>query len=208
MAKNLYSYVVRYDSGFAPNPFYGICTLATCKPQIRSGAEAGDLIVGTGSAAKNINRGGHLVFVMRVTETLQTSEYWNDPRFEDKKPNLYGSWEKASGDNIYFPTGNDRWGQLDSYHSNKDGSLNNDHLKKDTSVPRILISEDFVYFGGEGEILPAEFLDGGATPIVKAGIGYNRIHSNEAINAFEKWFEQLPDRGFCGEPYDWLHLAK
>ena len=31
----IYSYVVRYDSGFAPNPFYGYCTLATCKPDIR-----------------------------------------------------------------------------------------------------------------------------------------------------------------------------
>ena len=35
----VHSYVVRYDSGFAPNPFYEYCTLATCKPNIRKGAD-------------------------------------------------------------------------------------------------------------------------------------------------------------------------
>src|SRR5712671_5339411 len=33
----LYSYVVARDFGFAPNPFFGVCTLATCKPDIRKG---------------------------------------------------------------------------------------------------------------------------------------------------------------------------
>ena len=31
----VYSYIVAYDSGFAPNPFHGTCTLACCKPTIR-----------------------------------------------------------------------------------------------------------------------------------------------------------------------------
>ena len=34
----IHSYVVRYDSGFGAQPFYGYCTLATCKPSIRRGA--------------------------------------------------------------------------------------------------------------------------------------------------------------------------
>ena len=28
----LYSYVLRKDTGFAPNPYSGYCTLACCKP--------------------------------------------------------------------------------------------------------------------------------------------------------------------------------
>jgi len=44
-AQSLYSYVVRYDSGFAPNPFGGYCTLATCKPEIRKTAQLGDWLV-------------------------------------------------------------------------------------------------------------------------------------------------------------------
>ena len=39
---NLYSYVITRDYGFAPNPFWNICTLATCKPQIREHALKGD----------------------------------------------------------------------------------------------------------------------------------------------------------------------
>ena len=44
----LYSYVMIYDTGFAPNPFWGYCTLATCKPGIRRPAEQGDWIIGSG----------------------------------------------------------------------------------------------------------------------------------------------------------------
>lgn len=38
----LFSYVVAREYGFAPNPFFGWCTLATCKPKIRVTAEVGD----------------------------------------------------------------------------------------------------------------------------------------------------------------------
>ena len=33
----VYEYVMKCDTGFAPNPFYGTCTLACCKPRIRKG---------------------------------------------------------------------------------------------------------------------------------------------------------------------------
>ena len=41
----LYSYVIKHDSGFAANPFWGYCTLADCKPAIRRTAKVGDWIV-------------------------------------------------------------------------------------------------------------------------------------------------------------------
>ena len=56
----IHSYVVRYDSGFAPNPFYGYCTLATCKPNIRRSADIGDWVNTLSSvifANKCISRG-------------------------------------------------------------------------------------------------------------------------------------------------------
>lgn len=37
LIKKAFCYVIPYDTGFAPNPFHGLCTLATCKPQIRLG---------------------------------------------------------------------------------------------------------------------------------------------------------------------------
>ena len=43
---NFYVYVVAKDGGFAPNPFHGVCTLACCKPRIRSRARIGDWVLG------------------------------------------------------------------------------------------------------------------------------------------------------------------
>ena len=82
----LYSYVVATDCGFAPNPFYDFCTLATCKPDIRERATVGDWVIGTGSGAKEKQRNGYLVFAMRVTETMSFDEYWKDIRFCNKRP--------------------------------------------------------------------------------------------------------------------------
>ena len=48
---NMFSYVITHDSGFAPNPFQGFLTLATCKPLVRKTAKVGDVLVGTGSAS-------------------------------------------------------------------------------------------------------------------------------------------------------------
>lgn len=202
--QSLFSYVVAFDSGFAPNPFYGSCTLATCKPAIRKSAVLGDWIVGTGSANKNVGRGGHLVHAMKVTEILSTSDYWDDVRFDDKKPNLSGSWKRASGDNIYKPLRDGSFEQLNSYHSHTNGAPREDHTLKDTSVPRILISDQYVYFGAEGDRLPDVFQPGGRYCLVKTGVGYYRKQDNNIIQAFEEWFNSLGETGFQGEPYDWI----
>lgn len=195
----LHSYVVRYDSAFAPNPFYGICTLATCKPDIRKHAQIGDWVVGTGSADKRIQRGGCLVYAMRVTETMTRSEYWDDPRFLRKRPNLRGTMKHAAGDNIYcWNDNNGAWDQLDSYHSNPDGSPNAAHIKRDTGVDRVLISTEYVYFGGHGPPLPADFRD-----IVKQGQGRKVTDDPDLIHQFEAWIEGLGETGYAGPPLDW-----
>nr|VFJ59871.1 MAG: hypothetical protein BECKDK2373B_GA0170837_10879 [Candidatus Kentron sp. DK] len=116
----LFSYIVAHDYGFAPNPFFGVCTLATCKPIIRRTATIGDWIIGTGSS-KN-RKQGSIVYVMRITEKMTFNEYWRDERFLRKRPNLRGSKKQAFGDNIYFKDHSGHWQQLNSHHSNKDGT--------------------------------------------------------------------------------------
>lgn len=46
MMPRIFRYVVRYDSGVAPRPFDGYCSLAICKPKIRANAIVGDWIIG------------------------------------------------------------------------------------------------------------------------------------------------------------------
>src|SRR5437588_8852326 len=95
----LYSYVVARDYGFAPNPFFGTCTLATCKNVIRRCAQVGDWVIATGAVKRN--RTGQLVCAMRISETMTFEKYWEDPRFLSKRPSFGGSRKQAFGDNIY-----------------------------------------------------------------------------------------------------------
>ena len=68
----VFSYIVRYDVGFAPNPFHGICSLATCKQDIRRVAQVDDWIVGTGSRPNG--KADNLVYAMRVSAIVSFQE--------------------------------------------------------------------------------------------------------------------------------------
>ena len=198
----LFSYVVVRDYGFAPNPFYAYCTLSACKPVIRRVAEIGDWILGTGSTT--CGRESHVVFAMRVTQSLTFDEYWRDPRFQRKRPMLRGSKKQAFGDNIYhrLPVAGE-WAQADSHHSCDDGSPNLNNVERDTGTDRVLISDDFIYFGGEGPRLPARFR-GGNADIRKKGAGHKSKFPAEVIDDFVRWIRGLPHDGYSGEPRDWL----
>jgi len=203
----IYSYVVRYDSGFAPNPFYGYCTLATCKPNIRKSAAIGDWVVGSGSNDQSVRRSGHLVYAMRVTESMTFDEYGRDLRFESKKPYRNGSRKQSCGDNIYFRDAvGVAWQQRDSFHSYSDGSLNPDHVARDTDVNRVLISNDFVYFGGEGPVFPDELQDRQGRPLCKEGRGFTTFDDARLVADFEQWIRNLAMSGYQGSPFEWLIL--
>jgi len=199
----LHSYVVARDYGFAPNPFFASCTLATCKPRIRKIAAIGDWVVGTGS--KKRHREKYIVYAMKVTEIMTFNEYWADPRFQTKKPNLRGSKKQAFGDNIYFKnpeTGT--WHQENSHHSHDDGSVNHANVAVDTQTNRLLVSDDFVYWGGSGPELPGRFLDYGPQHVSLCAV---RNHKNtfpeELVQDFVAWIRLFSVKGYAGEPLDW-----
>lgn len=146
-ANSLYIYPITRDLGFAPNPFHGLCTLATCKPKIRKGAKIGDWIMGVGGATCGTAR-GRCIFLMRVTEKIGFDTYWADPRFLRKRSIRNGSLKMLVGDNIYHKNELGGWVQEDSHHSNSDGSPNENNLTRDTGrTDQVLISEYFLYFG-------------------------------------------------------------
>lgn len=199
----LHSYVVARDYGFAPNPFFGVCTLATCKPKIRGAAVVGDWVLGTGS--KQNNREKHVVYAMRVTEAITFQQYWKDPRFQQKKPNLRGSKKQAFGDNIYSRDGTGRhWCQANSHHSMSDGRPNPRNVTADTGTNRILLSSDFVYWGGKGPELPKRFLRYGPRhESVCAGRGHKNNFPPQLAEEVVAWIRSFHESGFCGEPLDW-----
>jgi hypothetical protein len=143
---SLYIYVVDRDFGFAPNPFHGYCTLATCKPSIRRAAQVGDWVMGVGGS--RIKATGRCIHLMKVSEILTFDAYWSDKRFWAKKPVRNGSPVMMVGDNIYHRNDiKEDWLQEDSHHSKPDGSTNVENLMRDTKSINVLISKHFYYFG-------------------------------------------------------------
>jgi hypothetical protein len=196
----LYSYVVARDYGFAPNPFFGRCTLATCKPLIRRTAAVGDWVVGTGSKAYDLQ--GRLVFAMRVSEVLSYDEYWRDPRYRNKRPNLRGSLKQAYGDNIYHRRhSTSRWVQADSHHSNPDGTPNPNNIAHDCQAPRVLIGAEFVYWGRLGPRIPNQFRS--EPHDVCAHRGHKCNFPQQLTVSFVEWIRSLGSYGYAGAPATW-----
>jgi len=197
----LFSYVLARDYGFAPNPFYGWCTLATCKPNIRSAAKVGDWVVGTGAKGK-YNLAGYLLFAMRVEEKCDFDTYWSDPRFSFKRPLPNGSLKQIYGDNVYHRV-NGRWKQEDSHHSYAEGLVNPHNLAHDTRINCVIISSRFVYFGVEALRIPKRFRPYRPTDqdICCTGQGHRTLPFQLA-EAFVGWLELLGKWGLQGMPLE------
>jgi hypothetical protein len=192
----LYSYIVPRDFGFAPNPFNGYCTLATCKPKIRNVARVDDWIMGTGSKSRH-NIAGRLIYAMKVTEKMSFNEYWEDPRFQVKKPHMNGSFKQAFGDNIYhYNERKKRWHQENSHHSYENGEINYNNLNRDTEFPFVLISDHFFYLGANHIDIPPS-LKG----LCMTTQGHKVNHDPKLVERFIRWLEgkyEMP--GLKGNP--------
>lgn len=187
----VFSYVVAHDTGFAPNPFHGWCTLACCKPRIRSQASPDDLVVGMTRRCERV------VFIMQVDEAMSFAEYWSDTRYRAKRP----QWNAASirercGDNCYRPTveGHE---QIPSGHYDHENDREDPHNKqRDIGVDRVLVGRDFVYYGADGPDLPPYL------SFLRVTRGHRSRFKQDQIDAVRRFFLSAP-RGIQGPPTVW-----
>jgi 8-oxo-dGTP pyrophosphatase MutT (NUDIX family) len=186
----IFSYVITHDSGFAPNPFGGFLTLATCKPGIRRSAKIGDWILGTGSTrAVGKNR---LVYAARVSEIRSIEEYGAEARFDVKQPSPRPKPGGPHGDNIYFKDARRQWHQRrNRHHTAKE-------IQRDLSGKNVLICDVFYYFGRCAPELPPNLLG-----LVKSGPGCKCEESSETVRALESWLDKHRP-GVLGNPFMWL----
>jgi len=174
----IYSYIIRNDLGFSPNPFWGVCTLACCKPIIRRTAEEDDWVVGMRGKGlykklrlpptTNPLEEYGIVYAMKVTEKLSFDEYYE--RFPEKRPDF----DKVEtiyrrGDNIYKPMGNGEYEQLKSRHTIK-------NQPKDIGGKYVLLSNEFYYFGSN----PIGILDNFRVLICGRG---HKCHTDKALQS-------------------------
>lgn len=186
----VFSYVVVHDTGFSPNPFHGLLTLACCKPQIRKTAKVGDIIVGLS------RRSEHVVYATQVAEVTSFDEYWTDPRYHARRPVMTSPQVVyRAGDNIYEPVAGG-YRQLPSFHSNADGSEDAGLKQRDLSANRVLIGDRFTYWGRSGPTLPERL------SFLSVGRGHRCNFTHDQVDAAARWFADLPG-GVLGAPAQW-----
>lgn len=200
----LFSYKMTHDTGFAPNPFWEVLTLATCKPCIRRAntKNKGDWIAGFTSKELCGDPVGkeRLVYLMQIEEKITFADYFADPRFKYKIPKI----EEAqciykAGDNIYRPNCSnpvdyDDFDQLiNPYHcwTNK---------TKDLSGKFVLLSRRFFYFGKEAIIVPINLRPD--VPLGQSAHGVLTRDQNRIQN-FINFIINNWQIGVHGQPHSW-----
>jgi hypothetical protein len=182
----LFSYVITHDTGFAPNPFGGLLTLATCKPRIRLVAQPGDWLMGTGSAtAIGSDR---VVYAAQIKEVVPIATYGEDPRYSFKIPTLKGEPWRRHGDNIYALCSDGALKQRTNLH-HREGDI-----ARDTGGKNVLVCEFFYYFGNDAPRLPDRLIG-----LVKRGPGHRCDASPEQIDALVDWLSGFTP-GVLGQP--------
>ena len=188
MGVRLCSYVVVHDTGFAPNPFHGYCTLAACTPNHQGlRLRPGDWLLGNSSAAT----GNRLIHAMRVSEVMDFDDYFHDARFAAKKARN-GGWQDRCGDNIYYRDESGAWRQALAFYHTDHGRLEND-----TTHPSVFISDFFFYFGDQAPNIPAEF-----GSLIRTSQGCRCNHDEETVAAFVEWLTSTYAPGTHGLPRD------
>jgi len=186
-AVKLMAYIVRHDSGFSPNPFGGVCTLACCKPAIRRSAEPGDIVIGTGSARHGLS--GRLIYAMRVRTVLPLQDYWKC--YPSKRPS-FETPVKKRGDNIWHRDAFGNWrGIPEALHDER-------HRDRDLRGRNALISSEFYYFGRNAISIPSEF-----RLLIATARGHKNTYNSDLLNSFWKWIKRsAPKPGRIGVPVD------
>lgn len=175
----LFTYCIPVDDGAAPNPYWGICTLAICKPVIRRTANVGDWVVGLGSKNVNgIDYSKKVVYAMKITKKMTLKEYdlFCSEKLRNKIPDIYNNeYSRQVGDCIYDFS-------FDSEGVIRPGVHNNDNRSTDLGGKNVLLSDHFYYFGDQAVPLPPEL-----HPIIKQGQGHQSYKNERYIEAFVEW---------------------
>lgn len=193
----LYSYVLRYDNGTAPNPFWNTCTLTICKPAIRRTASIGDWVIGTGSKHAQLQDGKEydfsdsLIYAMKVTAKLSLAEYDAYCRLylPNKIPQLQSADRRLhAGDCVYAYTDEPLPAIRESMHSKE-------YLPRDLGGHNALLSDHFYYFGAAAVHIPFALRH-----IIKRNQGHSRIENELLLAQFTDWISGFELNKLYGDP--------
>ena len=190
----LWSYTIVRDTGLAPNPFGGCCTLALCTPNYMGiNADVGNWILGHGTVAT----GNRLILLMQINEKMTFHDYYTCGRFEHKKPVKGGDWKSLVGDNIYYKEN----GKYDQHKPNKhDDDKNRAKDLKYADKKIVFISGNYFYFGKdsiEPHNLPEDY-----SRLIFPRHGVKGSHDPEVVEVFLQWMKSNYKTGRHANPRD------
>ena len=189
------------DRGFAPNPYAGILTLATCKPYIRKRcAVEGQWLAGFASKSLCPDAGdeARLIYLARISGSVPMEKYWDAYPAKRNCP---------SPDNIYRKQ-NGRWILVDdSIHAkeNKDADL---------SGEKVIISNDYYYFGQKALPIREKLRSKVKIPVGAASYGW--LTTGADADAFIEWVKDEAQKmprinnqpHIFGEPHGQVRQSK
>lgn len=189
----LLKYVMTNDTGLAPNPFFGICSLALCTPNhMNAKLKPNDWVVAHSSSGT----GQRLIYAMRLTEVLDMPTYFE--RYPEKRPDPHGTYEQQCGDNLYYRDG-ERWARLPSAgHNTVDDFL----ADRNRSVYIANGVENFWYFGAGSDLAELGGFADRFPWLVKDRQGFSYVYDSKRIESFTDWLNGLNARGLIGQPRD------
>lgn len=171
--RQIFSYVVDHDYGFAPNPDNELCSLARCKfgspekANLVEKARVDDWIIGTvgrnnAKSGSNILVGG-LLYAMKVTEKIALEEF------------------------------------VRRYPNRRDAQFQGGCDQETLAGRFALLSDVYFYFGNKA--ISLDILPQYAThPIAKKGPGYRRDFDEAYVRQLETWLLAHYRVGKIGEP--------
>jgi len=153
------AYVMVCDSGMAPNPFHGVCTLAVCTPNHTARSlKKDDFIIGIAGAelCKNFDppEKYRLIYAMKIDKRITLDEYYNSVEFRSKIPKLSGSKIEMCGDNFYRNVDGKLMHTADTYEHTED-SPGTGVEKQDCDGNQVFIGKSFYYFGSKAPKIPS-----------------------------------------------------
>lgn len=168
---DVFSYKQTVDKGFAPNPFGGMLTLATCEPGIRRTKAAGEWVAGFTSVELCGDGKGKekLIYLMKVAKTETFNNYFRKPEYQHKIPDpLAREARLRRGDNIYRPLV-DNPIHPEDFEVIPRAEHDEGSRAHDLGGKNVLIAHEFVYFGRNAIMIDAE---------IRPHVSYPRCASN------------------------------
>ena len=184
----MWSYRIVHDKQFAPNPFKGVLTLATCKPLIRRSKESESGVWLAGFAAYSVKDGLRpkkgrelLIYLAKISEVMTMQDYWKE--YPQKRAQKCGEeFEEHYGDNIYDEN-------LRLVNDNNHGEWD---FKRDISGKNVLICKEFYYFAPDSRlVVPNEFEE-----LVYKRRGQTLVQNNDLIQKFIDYVTARHFRGY------------